>query len=386
VSAASGPGAPGGEHEGPSFLEEVVKHVADPIFVKDRTHAWVWMNDAFCRLVGHPRDALVGKTDHDFFPASQAEWFHARDREAFRSGEQVTVEGEAITDADGHVHVLATTKVPLRGPGGEVTHLVGIIHDITKLKAVEEALRRANEELEQRVDERTRALREAQGALLRKERLVVLGQLSGGLAHQIRTPLATIANALAVLRRKLGGAPDPDVELLLGIVTEEIAGANRIITDLLDFARVRPPSSAPVAAARLVDAALAAVPAPRGVEIAREVDEGVVVHVDELQTRDALANVIRNALEAMGEAGRLTITVRAEAPHAVIGVADTGPGLDEHAQAHLFDPLVTSKPLGLGLGLTTARALVENQGGALTCAASSAAGARFEVRVPLAVE
>jgi hypothetical protein len=378
------PSTAGGELHARGFLEEVVKLIAHPIFVKDRSHSWVWLNDAFCRLVGHPREALIGRTDHDFFPLSQADWFHARDREVFDQGISVTVADEPITDADGKGHVLATTKVPLCGPGGEVTHLVGIIHDITHLKSVEDALRRANEELEQRVEERTRALREAQDALLRKERLVVLGQLSGGLAHQIRTPLATIANALAVLRRKLGGSADPEVELVLGIVSEEIADANRIVTDLLDFARVRPPSSARVRAAALVEGALAAVRMPSEVEVVRDVDDEIVVSVDERQTRDALANVVRNALEAMGAAGRLSLAVRREPPHAVIRVDDTAPGLDERAREHLFEPLVTSKPLGLGLGLTTARALVQNQGGELRCAATSERGASFELTVPLA--
>ena len=384
MSEENGPRVTGDGLHAQGFLEAVVKNVAHPIFVKDRAHRWVWVNDAFCALVGHRREALLGKTDHDFFPRSQAEWFHARDREAFQRGAEVTVDEEPITDADGFVHVLSTTKVPLRGEDGEVTHLVGIIHDITRLKSVEDALRRANEDLERRVDERTRALREAQDALLRKERLVVLGQLSGGLAHQIRTPLATIANGLAVLRRKLGASADPEVELVLGIVSEEIVDANRIITDLLDFARVRPPSCASVPVGALVDAALATVRAPPGVMVARDVDDALVVSVDERQTRDALANVMRNAVEAMGANGRLTITAVADGPHAVLAVADTGPGLDERAEAHLFEPLVTSKPLGLGLGLTTARALVENQGGELRCVASSAEGARFELRVPLA--
>src|SRR5262252_5206052 len=100
-----------------------------------------------------------------------------------------------------------------RGAGGEDSELL--------------ALRMANEDLERRVEERTRALRDAQYALLRKERLAVLGQLSGGLAHQIRTPLSTITNAAAVLRRRLADSTDADTRAAMAIIDEEVWEANR---------------------------------------------------------------------------------------------------------------------------------------------------------------
>jgi PAS domain S-box-containing protein len=342
-----------------------------------------------CALVGRPREDLMGRRDDELYPAPQAEFFLLKDREVFERGRQVVIEEEPITDTAGTTHLLATTKVPLRSPGGEITHLVGIIHDITRLKAVEEALRLANEDLERRVEERTRDLRDAQHALLRKERLAVLGQLSGGLAHQIRTPLSTIANAVAVLRRRLA-APDDDLTReALEIITEEVWEANRIITDLLDFVRVRPPSRVPVSVASLIDAALGAVRTPEGIAVIRDVPGDLVALVDERQTRDALGNVVRNAMEAMGEMGTLTVRAFASPPFACIAVEDTGPGVAEEALVHLFEPLVTTKALGLGLGLTTARALIENQDGTIRYAdsalrAAPCEGACFEIRVPLA--
>ena len=368
----------------PGFLEDVARLVAHPIFVKDRDCRVIWVNDAMCALVGRSRAALLGQLDHDLYPKEQADFFVLKDREVFESGQQVVVEEETITDAGGGLHVLSTVKVPLRGAGGEVTHLIGIIHDITRLKAVEEDLRLANEELERRVEERTRALRDAQHALLRKERLAVLGQLSGGLAHQIRTPLSTISNAAAVLRRRLADATDPDTRAAMAIIDEEVWEANRIITDLLDFVRVRPPSRSPVPVASLIDGALSAVRAPDGVHVVRDIPPELIAWVDERQTRDALGNLIRNALEAMGEEGRLTLRASSSPPYASIAVEDTGPGVAEEALVHLFEPLVTTKALGLGLGLTTARALIENQKGELRYVKPHREGACFEIRIPLA--
>ncbi len=358
--------------------------VAHPIFVKDRGHRWIWVNDAFCVLVAAPRDALIGKTDHDFFPKDQADFFHRKDREVFETGKTVTVEEEPITDTAHRTHILKTTKVPLTQDDGTVSHIAGIIHDITHQKTAEEGLRAANEELERRVDERARALREAQYALLRKERLVVLGQLSGGLAHQIRNPLSAISNAASVLKRKLAELDDADAQQALEIISEEVWEANRIITDLLDFARVRPPSCANVSVVGLVEQALTAARPDANVIVTRQIPSMLSAWVDERQTRDALGNVIRNALEAMDEGGTLTIRASAVPPNARIAVEDTGPGLSKESLVHLFEPLVTSKALGLGLGLPTAKALIENQGGEIRYVTPEGGGAGFEILIPLA--
>lgn len=368
----------------PGFLEEVVRHVAHPIFVKDRAYRFVWVNDALEELTGLSRARLLGATDHDLFPREQADFFRLKDRAVIEQGETVTIEEEPITDAQQRVHRLATTKVPLRSPAGEITHLVGITHDISRLKATEEELRLANEGLERRVDERTRALKDAQSALLRKERMAVLGQLSGGVAHQIRTPLTTISNAAAVLRRALRGVLDDDARTAIDIITEEVFEANRIITDLLDFARMRPPTPGAVAVTALVDTALEAARPPSTIDVRSDIPDTLVVWVDERQARDAISNVIRNALEAMDEGGRLSVRADREGDMARIAIEDTGPGLRDEALAHLFEPLVTSKALGLGLGLPTARALIENQGGDLCYVKPSGDGARFEIRIPLA--
>ena len=192
----------------PAFFELIADHVAHPIFVKDRSFRFVFINDAFTKMLGFPREELLGKSDYDFFPEAEADFFRAKDVEMFASGRKVVIDEEPITDAEGGHHVLATTKVPLVDATGTITHLVGIIHDITRLKAAEEVLRRSNAELEERVRERTRELTAAQEDLVRKERLAVLGSLAGGVAHQIRNPLASIKTAAHVLRDLTSGAEE----------------------------------------------------------------------------------------------------------------------------------------------------------------------------------
>jgi PAS domain S-box-containing protein len=374
---------PGDVSSGPraanaAFLDAILDNLAHPVFVKDREFRFVLLNRALCEMVGHDREDMVGKTDFDFFPREQATFFREKDELVFETGRVVEVEEERITDADGSQHLLATTKVPLRNDEGRITHVVGIIHDITAIKAAEEGLRRSNDELERRVAQRTAALETAQDELLRKERLAVLGQLAGGVAHQIRNPLGAIANAAAVLRRHVEG---DEALQATEIIQEEVRRANGIITELVDYARMRPPAREMVPLRRLVEAALRDHPPPPAVQISSE-GAGCDVWVDESQIRDALGNVLRNAYEAMPSGGTVSIGCEHDNRTATLWVCDGGGGMDPELLPRIFEPLVTTKAHGMGLGLTVARALVENHGGSICCAPGPEGGTRFDLHLP----
>lgn len=370
------------DREWPAFLAAIVDHVAHPIFVKDRAYRWVFLNRAFCQLAGYPRDQMLGKTDYDFFPKEQSDFFRKKDAEMFETAKEIEIDEEPITDATGRRHVLATTKVPLRNAAGEVTHLVGIIHDITVLKDAQAELRASNEDLERRVAERTRELAAAQAELMRKERLAVLGRLVGGLAHQIRNPLGAIVNAAAILAKAIGPRATTDELQAISVINEEVWRANRIIVDLIDFARIRPAEPKPVLLQSLVSSVLVSKPLTPAIEVTVDVPPGLTVSVDRDQVEGALGNLITNAIEAMPAGGKLSLVARRDGDVARIAIADTGPGIVPEVWEHLFEPLVTTKPVGLGLGLTTARALIDNQGGTIRCATEAGKGTRFDVTLP----
>ncbi|MBL8956024.1 MAG: PAS domain-containing protein [Myxococcaceae bacterium] len=364
------------------LMVEILDQLAHPIFVKDRQFRFVVLNQAMCLMVGREREAMLGKTDFDFFPKEQAEFFRQVDEQMFSTGQTVHVPEEPLTDARGLQHVLATTKSPLRGESGTVTHVVGVIQDITWLKLSQDALQIANEQLEQRVALSQQELEAARDELLRKERLAVLGRLAGGLAHQIRNPLGAVVNAAALLKRHLSG-PQPDpVTQALKMLEEEAWNANRIISDLVDYARVRKAAPAEASLPTLVEQVLMSSPPPRGVTVEKRV-AALKVKVDELQTLSALGNLVRNACEAMSGGGVLTLEGREDGPYVVLAIEDSGPGFSREIESRLFEPLVTTKPLGLGLGLTTARLLLEGQGGRLSIVRARP-GARVEVRLPKA--
>ena len=156
----------------PIFLQKVLDSLEDPIFMKDRQHRWVVFNTAFCQLLGRPREELLGKSDPDFFPPEQVEVFWANDDELFDSGEGNEKE-EILTDEEGVEHTIWTRKHPVH-VDGEVVGLIGIISDITALRARLDAV----ETLEQRTAQQQARL-EAQQELIDTMAVPVLSVWEG---------------------------------------------------------------------------------------------------------------------------------------------------------------------------------------------------------------
>ena len=130
-----------------NFLNYTIDAVADPIFVKDRQHRWILLNDAFCKLIGKQREELLGHSDYEFFPKEEAEIFWQNDEQVFRTGEQNESE-EILTDASDALHILSTKKTLFENTDGSKI-LVGISRDITQDKHKQLALRESEARLRQ---------------------------------------------------------------------------------------------------------------------------------------------------------------------------------------------------------------------------------------------
>jgi PAS domain S-box-containing protein len=148
-----------------SSLESIIGSLPNPLFVKDARHRWIILNDSCCQLVGWRREELLGKSDFDVFPRSEAEVFWAKDDEVFATG-RTNENEELITDSAGRTHVILTRKSLHRDELGRPI-LLGVITDITERKQAEEALRRSHDELDRRVAMRTSELERANAQLVR---------------------------------------------------------------------------------------------------------------------------------------------------------------------------------------------------------------------------
>jgi PAS domain S-box-containing protein len=231
--------------EGARQKKAILDNIPDIAWLKDESGRFLLVNQRFAESAGRPTpEDVVGSTDLDLFPRELAERYREDDAEIMHSGLHKRVE-EPFVDAGGRRSWIETFKTRIVDDEGEIIGTTGIARDITERRRAEEHMRSLNDELERRVLERTAELAVVQDNLARQERLAMLGQLAGGVAHQIRNPLAAIMNASYVLKRHLSPDQHPNVEDAIRIIHDEVRHANIIITGLLDYARMRTPDRHP---------------------------------------------------------------------------------------------------------------------------------------------
>ncbi len=255
-----------------------------------------------------------------------------------------------------------------------------------KLISEESALRKKVDEVERA----TRRLGEAQDRLVRSERLASVGRLAAGLAHEIGNPIAALIGMQDLLLE--GGLEEAEEKDFLMRMQKETERINRILKDLLEFAR---PSAG----------ALGGEPTPGNVESAvydtvalvgpqktmQDVELAVDVYPDlpevalgREQLVQVLLNLVLNAADACEEAGHITVRARPADRGVRVEVEDDGPGVDPEVRDRLFEPFVTTKDIGkgTGLGLAVCRGLVEAVGGSINLDESYSEGARFVIELP----
>jgi PAS domain S-box-containing protein len=224
----------------------------------------------------------------------------------------------------------------------------------------------------------------AQAQLVEQERLAALGEIAAVVAHEVRNPLGVVFNSLGSLRRML--RPEGDAKMLLDIIGEEADRLNRIVGDLLDFARPSTPVLRPEALDRLLDEAVSAALAenPVGIAVEKEVEAGMPpVALDARLVRQAILNVAVNAAQAMQKGGRLTVRARLDGAFARVELADTGPGIPEEVRHRIFEPFFTTKASGTGLGLAVVKRIVEGHRGEVSVSSPPGGGAVFTLRLPV---
>jgi len=271
----------------------------------------------------------------------------------------------------------------------EIGELAVAFNQMTERRQrTEEALREYSEKLEEMVEERTRELRETQERLIRREKLAVLGQLAGGVGHELRNPLGVISNAIYFLQMVLSDADETTKEYL-DIIASEVRNSTKIVSDLLDFARTRPAEREEIAVSDLVARALEKHPPPEGVQVTTEIVSDLpAVFVDPRQMGQVLGNLVTNGYQAMPEGGQLilkTSEVSGKPPRSgwvYLSIADTGCGISEKNLDKIFEPLFTTKAKGIGLGLAVSKNLVEANRGSIEVQSEVGKGSTFTVRLP----
>ena len=300
------------------------------------------------------------------------------DRETVKGGLSRCLErlGEALrwelrkVRKDGTVIRVREWARAVNGPAGTPIVLVAC-EDVSEAKRAEEALAAAKEEL------------------AHVSRLTTLGELTASIAHEVNQPLAAIGNNAGACARWLAAQNLDEAKRCAEQIKADSARAGEIVRRIRDLAKKAPPQKQPLDVAELCREVVAFARAElqrNRVTLHTQLSSGVLpIAGDRVQLQQVILNLLVNAVEAVTGADgprEVWVTTEADADHVVIAVRDTGPGVDPGQIDRLFKPFYTTKPHGLGMGLTISRSIVEAHGGQLSATPSAPRGAVFRVTLP----
>lgn len=339
------------------------------------------VNPAFARMHGYTVEELIGTPLSEVFAPNYRPKVADYIRLAHEKG-HYTFESEHIHEGGTTFPVIVDVSV-VKDTDGKSLYRVANVQDITELKRAEAALKEYSERLEELVKERTKELQEAQEQLIRREKLVILGQLAGGVAHELRNPLGVIANSAYFLQMTLPEADEMTKEYLEIILTR-VQESEKIISALLNISRTKSAEREEIPVSDLVAEVLARNPPPEIMTVTTDLPPDLpLLYIDSQQMMQVLANLVTNAYQAMPHGGQLTISAQAEGKWVRLCVADTGLGMSPQTMEKIFEPLYTTKAKGIGLGLAVSKNLVEVNGGAIAVESLEGQGTTFTVTLPI---
>jgi PAS domain S-box-containing protein len=358
------------------LLETVLENSAANIYAKRTDGRYIYLNHEMEVTHEVTREQALGKTDFELFPREMAEQNRTNDLAAMMTGKLTEVEERLMLPSGQRLYL--ARKVPLISSNGNVEGMCGISTDITNLRRTELALREAVITLEGERD----------------NKLMNIEVVAASIAHEVRQPLAAIATNGSAALRFLESVP-LDVDEVRAALTEIVGECDRV-SEVFDtiralFRRVDQKREPTVVNEIALDVLQSMREELTDHCVTTETDlapELPRVDGHRSQLRQVIFNLIHNAIESMDstmDRNRvLRVITKSHGPDAlIVAVEDSGPGINPRRLDSIFDPFITTKPDGMGLGLAICRMIVERHGGKLSAVSDGKNGARFQLILPV---
>lgn len=372
------------------FLKTLVRSIPDLVWLKDPDGVYLAANPVTERFMGLPSDSLVGRTDHDFFPPALADALRRKDAEAALAGVPI-VTCEQVPKGDGEMATLETVKIATYDPEGRLVGVLGLARDITERIRTEEELRGYRDHLESLVQDRTAELEKARVVAEQASR--AKSEFLSSMSHELRTPMNAILGfgQLLEMDDRLG---QDQMDFVKEIIK---AGEHllELINEVLDLAKIDAGrvelSLEPVDVGQVVEECRTLVhplAGKRGISLETYLSSGAVVRADRVRFKQALLNLMSNAIKYNREGGQVRVGLMSPHPGWLrIAVTDTGPGVPADKVDDLFQPFKRlgaeqSGIEGTGIGLTITRRLVELMGGGVGVESMPGVGSTFWIDLP----
>jgi len=372
------------------FLDKLIESSALSTWISDEQGTAIRTNPACLKFFGATAQEVIGKYNLFQDAVIEKQGFMPEIKRVFEKGEAASImldydfeAVEAVTVKDASHKFIHSILTPILDGNGKVSNVIVQSIDLTEIKKAEEEIQQLNVTLEKRVEERTVELRLAQEQLVHKEKLAVLGQLAGGVGHELRNPLGVISNSVYYLKLV---QPDANEKITkhYGMIEQEVHNATKIVSDLLDYAREISTDPKAVSVPELVEHTLSRFPVPASIQLILNSPADLPqVYADPLHVEQILGNLITNAYQSIGADGKLTISAKQKKKMLAISVKDTGTGITPENMTKLFEPLFSTKVTGIGLGLAVSKKLAEANGGRIEVESQVGKGSIFMLYLPV---
>jgi PAS domain S-box-containing protein len=341
------------------FTERIMESMTSGVLIFDRVGKVTYANHEIRRMLGRPfPEGWTLEDDHEKLPHRLSEVM----RGVLETN--ITVENEKIKIRNTTpARIIEVNAFPFRNEQGGMMGTVFFIKDVTQISAMEEQLKRA-------------------------DRLSALGVLAAGIAHEIRNPLTGMKMIVQLLESEF--SEDDSRREPLGIIQKEIDRLEGIIGNLLDFARPTKPKAVEVEVEKVVDDCYLLVKNQlnkQGINFQKTTVENVPIVIgDPDQLKQVFINIMTNAIQALSPGGHLKVHIDHREEYLVIAFEDSGNGIPSDRLQDIFNPFMTTKEDGTGLGLSMAQRIVEEHGGRIEVQSSPGEGSTFYVHLPIKAE
>jgi PAS domain S-box-containing protein len=334
-------------------LENIFESISDMVYFVNKDYVIKNINKAVCRRLGKPAEEIIGKKCFEVIHGTEEPWHNCPHQKTVET--KMSLVQEVEDPFLGGTFI--TSSSPIFDIAGEFIGTVNVVSDVTELKTLRERL-------------------------IKTERMAALGEVAAKVAHEIRNPLVSLGGFARRLQKKL----DSDMKEYADIIAREVERLEVILNEILSFVKETRIKKEIVNSNELIDEGVSLMRSEieeKGINVVIEQGEPVELYIDPNRIKEALLNVLSNAVQAVNSNGTIFIKKYVQKDTCVIEINDTGSGITDEDLPFIFDPFFTTKKAGTGLGLTITHRIIEEHGGTIDAESKVGKGTTLRVYLPL---
>jgi PAS domain S-box-containing protein len=334
-------------------LENIFESISDMVYFVTEDFVVKNINKAVCKRLGKLPEEIIGKKCYEVFHGMSGPWKECPHQ---KTVEQKKAFVEEVEDPYlGGTFI--TSSSPIFDTSGEFIGTVNVLSDITELRSLRERV-------------------------VKTERMAALGEVAARVAHEIRNPLVSLGGFARRLEKKLDG----NLKEYADIVAKEVGRLEGILNEILGFVKETRLNKEMVNSEKLLEDVVSLTVSEideKNINLVREYRDSVDICIDPTRIREALLNIVKNAVQAASFQSMITVRTYVKDDKCIFEIQDNGPGITEADMQYIFDPFFTTKKTGTGLGLAITHRIVEEHKGSIEVESKQGAGSTFRVLLPL---